>query len=373
MPISMLFKWSRVRLSDARASTQARSLASAKKTRGAEMTIDAVGASAWIGTFAAIIMLVAASVIAWQNQGSQNLVLAYGAVLGSIILFAVQAYFELQGSTLTEYAAAEYTIDRKAPSIRQWVNPKPTPEIIRWTIPRSFKLQAEAHASDWLASNNPAFLGRYAEGFDQPARDIAIYSVLSFIGTQEFDWQVKKLEYRLSTSTVGQSSPGSSEAECQTISRAEIESELRKTQSVFAGAPLFFFGREKICLPPNSRLTLSRDSLLIQNPVCAILFQVVPLFIVAFNTDPSRPYVADMPMMPDGKTPRFTTVAIAIRIQAEFSKLRAKNRYIDRYRTWTSRVMSDAKEWFAPVPPPEPDEDSANASTKPKPKEMGNK
>jgi hypothetical protein len=65
-----------------------------------------------------LIALGCAPYIVAANGGSRNLALGFGALVDACTIFAVQLYFELQGSTTAEDFPIEFTTDHETKSIR---------------------------------------------------------------------------------------------------------------------------------------------------------------------------------------------------------------------------------------------------------------
>ena len=81
---------------------------------------DSLRVAVWVGMAAAAVASVCLIYLLSQNSGSRNIALATGALLGAVVLLAVQLRFELRSEPSTDFITAEYTIDRSKPEIRQW-------------------------------------------------------------------------------------------------------------------------------------------------------------------------------------------------------------------------------------------------------------
>jgi hypothetical protein len=63
---------------------------------------DPIKLAFWAGGISLIIALGCAFYVVAANAGSRNLALGLVAIFGACVIFAVQLYFELQGSTTAD-------------------------------------------------------------------------------------------------------------------------------------------------------------------------------------------------------------------------------------------------------------------------------
>src|SRR6266850_7069160 len=164
--------------------------------------------------------LAAAIMVAWDNSGSRNLALGTGTLAAATILFVLQLPFELEKSTVLDHVSTEFTIDRGVPTMGRWQD---TPGM-RWV--------AHSQASKWLSENNLA-------GFDNQDNrlesDFPLFSLVSFLTIQEFDWQIKKMSYKGKVlggiGYIAQSV--SNEKDCTMFTEGELRAKFAEANNVF--------------------------------------------------------------------------------------------------------------------------------------------
>jgi hypothetical protein len=266
--------------------------------------------------FAGLLVILASSFVIWQNRGSINLVLAYSTLCGTAFFFAIQLFFQLQGQTTdTSVFIAEYTIDRGAPAVYR-ASPRMGPVA-------TMRQVGESAASTWLAKTSP-FQFKDSNSDSRLGTDLAIFSLVYFIGTQELDWQQRKIVFRGSRGTATAIQPTSESSDRTILTERDIASLLSKCGNIFAGASLLPIS--KLYLPPHSHLAITRDTVSIANPICEISFHA---------QFPSEDYSQGSNL-----------VQIAIETKTRFLSLRAHNPTIERYKDWTTRLLADAEEWW---------------------------
>jgi hypothetical protein len=289
--------------------------------------MDALKITLVLNLIAAAVGMSTAIALAWRNAESRNLALAAGTLVAAMILFVIQLRFELQRSVTRDRVSSSFTIDFARPSIRQWKYAR-----------GGWRIGVESGASEWLAANNPqAFGGSSAILIS----DLAVYSLVSFLGAQESDWQMRRVEYKsnpLGTMFIAQSV--SKDVECRIYSETELKSLLKATGNTFAEAFHLLSGR--LCLPPKSTLDISRSSVSIRNPICQISWNLeLPGGI--FYVEPESG--GQVPMLPNGRY-RYETQPFGFAIEAVTFALRAQSQQASRYREWLTRVAADTHEWF---------------------------
>src|SRR6202795_5387909 len=80
---------------------------------------DPVKTALWLGGASLTIALICATIITLYNGSSRKFGLALGALGGTVILFVVGVYFELQGSKTTDDFGIEFVIDLPKKEIRR--------------------------------------------------------------------------------------------------------------------------------------------------------------------------------------------------------------------------------------------------------------
>jgi hypothetical protein len=292
---------------------------------------DNLRAALWVGLFAMIVGVVCLAWVAWANSGSRNLALATGTLVAALILFVVQLPFELSSSIRNDFFSAEFTIDRATPQIRQWKYPNKSGAGTR--------LGLEVGASNYLNGRDPS---QFNGDRVKLTNDMVVFSILAYFGSRHSDWQLKHLMFRgqsAGTLTISQRVSGPND--CTIFSTDKIEHRLAAAGNVFAGANIFFGPRE-LCLPPNSTLSISPNSLVIENPFCKLSLGLEQSGGVAF-TEPGTG--GNVPQLSNSE-PRYETRVTGVRAIVEFSWIRAQHRDLKKYQDWIDKVFNGLNVWF---------------------------
>jgi len=298
--------------------------------------MDLTKAAVVSGGVALAIALLAAGYIAWENLGSRNLGLATATLAAAAILFVIQVAFELQGSKEYDHIAFEYTLDRSVPTIRR----------AAYSAPQLPQLLAETDAAEWIAGNNPQAL---QENDRKVFSDLAIVSLVAFLGAEQFDWQLRTVLYK------GTSIPGmytiqgvSPPNQCTTITSADLQKQLEESGNLFAPAHLNVLFRGQLCLPPQSSLAVTSESVILRNPVSEVRFSLDKGSAAISHRRP-RSRLAEAPMV-NGR-PQYDTRTDGFAVEVTYFALRSQTRNIASYRNWVTRVLSGAHQWFEGATP----------------------
>ena len=275
-----------------------------------------------------VIGVISAGVFVWHNP-SRNLALATGAIGAAIILFAIQLSFELRGSESTEFITLEFTIDRDEPKIRQWIYAR-----------GGWRIHSEIQASKWLADNNPDL---FADDPKKVTSDLAVFSLISYLTTAQYDWQLKEQSFSGPTmGTITTYQRVSKSHECTTLQEQDLRDRLSQAANAFARAKLWLVAGP-LCLPPNTDLIVTPTSLTLRNMFCAISFN----FELASAVSYVKPGTGgEVPLLENGDQ-QFETRLMGIRVKVNHFGLRIQHRDLPLYRDWTSRLVKGAQDWFA--------------------------
>lgn len=300
----------------------------------------------WAGGVSLVITLAAALYVVLANSGSRNLALGFGALLGACVIFGVQVYFELQGSSNATDLPIEFSIDHEALALR---SPKAF-QPVSGVLYRNFL--AENEASKIFASIKPPLA---SEDAPKVARDLALISFLAFLAEEQFDWQLNAIIYKTTFGTSMFWEPLSAPNERTRVSLEDLQTLLQASGNIFAGMSQLGF-RNSFYLPPNSSIHVSSNSVRIHTQVCEILFSIREPFSSMHHFDPHRlaasiqartPVVAGGPTLSDGKTPRYTNVVIGARIISTFAGMRAQAGDRTKYQAWAQRLVDGIQTRFA--------------------------
>ncbi len=152
------------------------------------MQADPVKYELWGLGIGLALALTCAILIVIANGSSRNLALGLGALVGAVVVFGVQALFELQGSTATDDIYIEVVVDYQTKSVRS----------VQPTL-YSHNIFVEDEVSKLLADKSPP-LGR--DDAPRIVRDLAVVSVLSYLFEEQPDWQLNSSVYKTARGTM---------------------------------------------------------------------------------------------------------------------------------------------------------------------------
>jgi hypothetical protein len=290
--------------------------------------VDYVQISLIANVIAIVVAIVTAIILAWNNAGSKNIPLAAAALVGVTVGYLLQLPFELARSVTRETIGADISIDRWKPVIRQWA----------YSTGVTWRIGVEVGASNWLTKNDPKVFDQIS-GRDKAAKDLMVFSLLSFLTHEEYDWQLERKSYGRLQTTQSLSKP----AECSVYSESDLQEKLRNANNMFAEGPLQVLAG-RLCLPPGTTLEISSDALRLQNRFCRIVFTAEHPAHSIVNVDPqTRKYAG----LPNGES-RYEIRTMGLSVETTFFALRAQHRENKRYQEWSSRLVNGARTWFAP-------------------------
>jgi hypothetical protein len=206
---------------------------------------DTLRIAVWAGVVATAVAGACLVYVLSENSGSRNIALATGALLGALALLAVQLRFELRSEPSTDFITAEYTIDRAKPEIRQW----------KYDNDQGHRLGREVGASQIFAGAHP---GQFDGDREKLTHDMVIFSLLAYFGVEQFDWQMKRVQFIGQMATLTRTSFGSRPDECTTVTKAQLQKLLSDAGNFFADANMFF-GGQTLCLPSLSLMRRARS------------------------------------------------------------------------------------------------------------------
>jgi hypothetical protein len=291
---------------------------------------DSLRIALWVGGAAVVLAAVCLVYFVSQNLGSRNIALATGALAGAFILLVIQLVFELHADETTDFISAEFTIDRAKPEIRQW----------KYGSIHSQRLSRDLGASSKFAAAHP---GQFNGNREKLTLDMVIFSLLAYLGVEQFDWQMKRtLFVGQSTGTWTLTWPASKPDECTVITKDQLHEMLLNAGNSFADSDMFF-GRQSLCLPPRSTLQLRADVLTLTNQFCEVSFILEPSGGIFFGRPGTN--ALEQPLLPNGE-PTFETRTTGIRVTVRYSAIRVQHNDMPKYRDWSKRVVSGAQSWF---------------------------
>ena len=230
--------------------------------------MDRVQLSLVIGGVSLVGLAWAVIVVVRENLGSRNLALGTGTLLAAIALSIVQLWFELRATTAHDFISTVLTLDRKTLKIQE------SSYNANKDIGMLLKAVVEQDSSGWLAQKPPTV---FQEGGERLFSDMTLFSLVNFMGINARDWQVRTNIYK-KVPPVGIPyviEPMSKGTECTVLTEMDFKSRLAVPKNLFATAPLIHMS--SVCLPPDSDVLITNDSLTIRNPVCEMVFRVEQL------------------------------------------------------------------------------------------------
>jgi hypothetical protein len=294
------------------------------------MTTDSFVPTALIlGSAAAVVCLVCVVYFALENSGSRNIALATGTLAAAIVMYGLQLLFELQSTTSTELFTAQFTIDRATPSIDGGADASSNLSRYRY----------ETGASNTFAAENP---GQFDGDRQKLFRDFALFSIIAYLGTEQFDWQIKRVSFKTAVMAIENIEYQSKPSECNAISKSDVHAALARARNAFASAEPF--AQERLCLPPSTEFKVSDGELVLSNPFCDITFRIEPSGTVFYGV-PGEGFRVEL--LPNDQG-RFEVTPINIRVTAQFHALRVQHRKARKYREWAERLTNGLGNWFEP-------------------------
>lgn len=292
---------------------------------------DPVKIALWVGLGALLLGVGCLGSVAWINSASRNLVLAVSTLFAAVLLFVMQLQFELRSKEESDVFTAELTVDRVTPMVRQWRYPD--------VGASTWRLGIESEASNYLAKHDTA---RFNGDRERLGVDLVLYSMIRYLGIEQFDWQLKRTALQGSTfGTEIRTVPVSKAEECTAVSATELQAILESIGNPFASIPISLIGG-RLCLPPKTTIRLQAMGLEIHTPYCTVLFEVEPTHSVSYRQPGSGGQVPQT----DSGEPRYETRLIAIRATVTYSWVRAQDREMEKYVQWTQRLVKGCRLWF---------------------------
>jgi hypothetical protein len=280
------------------------------------------------GVISVVIAAFCSGYVAWLNAGSRNLALATGTLAAAILLFLIQLRFELRTFKETDFITAELTVDRAKPQIRQWVYPHSAGP----------RVTAEVYASDWLRGKNSSL---FQGDRERLTRDMVIFSIVHYFVNEQFDWQLKRDMFRAYSSwSIIHSYGASGPQECTRIDEGALRQKLRTANNVFDEAPIG--GTADLCLPPDTRLTLTGERILIENPFCVVSIRLE----LSGSINYTKPNTGgEVPTLKNGEQ-QYETRLTGLRVETKYSWIRAHHSEMGKYKEWVDRVVKGLRGWF---------------------------
>jgi hypothetical protein len=305
----------------------------------------------WIGAISMGLGTLCLAFIGFRSNASPTLVLATATMVSAVAFFALHLLFALSPTESVSVFGAEVTIDHSQPGI--WYSKKHGDDIFGRSI--------EYHVGKWLAQHKSELFSRRAgedvldnTNTDKIARDLSLYSVLVYMALNEPAWNLNTVTLRTKEGTVRQRPQGPSGKDCTNLDEAKIQSLLSNAGNVFAGAEPAAFSHLSVvplCLPPETRISLTASDLILENPFCRISLHLEePTVSVSMsNVEPGSGAV--LTPLKNGQG-RFESRLIGVRVHVRHSALRSQHADSAKYRAWSERLVRGVQRWFEGVQEP---------------------
>jgi hypothetical protein len=291
---------------------------------------DPIKLALWAVGISLVIAVGCALYVVAANAGSRYLVLAFIALVGACGNFYIQLYFELRGSTTAEDFAVEFTIDYETKSIH-------TRQAFLGHASYG-NIFVEAEAGKFLSTASPPLI---RDDAPKIARDATILSVLSYLIDEQFDWQLNTIVYKTSLGTMSETL--SAPRECTSLSRDQLRGKLTQSGNMFANVERIGTTPAPLCLPPNSTIDVTANSVVLTTRVCQISIGLREPFTEKYTSDPTSHNVA----MPILGTPRYVNIVLGARATVTYFAYRAQAPDLPKYQARAKRLVEGLKTWFA--------------------------
>ena len=298
------------------------------------------------GAIAGVVLIVASIIIAYQNFGSRTIALGASTLVGVLIAFALQLWFELRPSTQDDQVSFAYTVDFHDRQIRQWDYTKVVGDAKHDVLDPTLalvgsRIKTEIEAGKWLFAEQESMVGDH---LDKVASDLAIFSLVAFFGHAERDWQWQFRRYNSPTMPHATIRPTSKLDQCSVVTEQELRRQLDASGNLFAAAPPRL-ALGDICLPPGTSIHIGPNQIALKNRVFQIVFALEDTGERGGNH--IRPQSnMEQPKLADGRF-RYDTRGQSFDIQTMFFGLRAYDIARPTYVEWLTRLVELVKAWFA--------------------------
>lgn len=291
--------------------------------------LDSVKLGLLIVIIGGLLAISGASIVSWNNTGSRNLALATGTLGAAIVLFLIQLPFELRATEQHDFISIELTLDRSTRVIRQWKYP----ENISWRI------HAEVDASEAVAKERPDL---FDGDRDHLTADMVLFSLVSYLASNEFDWQRQTRRFVGATfGTMVTWQRRSKRTECTVVGEPQLRRLLENATNSYAKAPLkLVFG--DLCLPPHTNLSLTAQSLTLENTFCKVKFLLEPSGAVSYMQPGTG---GEVPTLESGEA-RLETRVFGLAATTTCAALRAQHPAMAKHRDWAAGLVAGAHQWF---------------------------
>ena len=264
----------------------------------------------------------------YQNSDSKNLIFAFSAVVGAICMFYLNMVFELKDTTEQHVIRTQVSIFHEKPEVAQYFYPPSS----------GGRIHIDIKASEWLASRDKDIFSSTPE---KVMKDLILYSLTGFFVSEEMDWKRTAKRFVHSHHYSFRTNPEAKGLD-SFISKEQIYKNMKSSGNLYGQVELKTISKG-IFMPPETKLEVKADGLLISNPFCNLFFQIEESGSVSYMKPGSR--VAQVESLPDGRN-KHETRYYNINVDIKFKGNRAKNKNMPNYKDWTQRLVGNLRNWF---------------------------
>jgi hypothetical protein len=280
-------------------------------------------------SIALLILISILVIVVYHNTESRNIVFAFSAVVGTIFMFYMNVYFELEDTNENYVINTELSIFHDRPEVAQRIYP----------VSSNYRMHIDLNASEWLANNKPKL---FKENSQKVMHDLIMYSLVGFLISEENDYKKTTKAFSRMRFTSFRIKP-EEKGKDTFIPIKQFSQLLQDNGNIFAPVP-FKVITQGIFLPPKSKLELKQDELIIENPFSTIHFIIEDSGSGWYGTPGSN--IAHAELLEDGSH-KYESRYFNIDIKVTYKGQRAKNKLMPEYKTWIENLAYDTKKWFS--------------------------
>jgi hypothetical protein len=266
--------------------------------------------------------------VGYQNRGNQNFLFATATVFAAIAFYSIHLSTSLRENKQVVRFPVELTIDRSNNFLGAQF----------YSLNQSGRARIEKELVQKLQQAKPAL---FTNQEDVVRHDFFIISVLEWLSTEEFDWQMESKVFETTQGKISSKGKTSRPTESKLLREKDLQSVLSNSGNVFAD----FFKMQtfdEIVLPKHSEFTISTNAISISNPVFDIKIEFQNQPILISNTDPRT---GQMEILSAGRS-HFSTYVYEVTITTCIKKYRSGDIDRPRLEIWFSRFSDSIQKWF---------------------------
>jgi hypothetical protein len=296
-----------------------------------------------VGLASMLIGIVCLAIIGFRSVASPTLVLATATMASATLFFLLQLWFSLSPTETESVFGVEVALDHSQPGI--WHAKKHGADRTKKGI--------EEHAGQWLAKHKSELFSRQVGGdvlttsTDKLSRDLSLFSVLVYMAYTEPAWNLNIVSLRSKSGDLRQIPRGSSGENCTLVDEAKVRRILSDAGNSFAEVeptPFVHLSVVPLCLPPETKISLTASDLILENPYSLISFHLEPTALVT-NSNVAPGSNAMQTPLKNGHGV-FESRLFGMRVHVKHFALRSQHADSAKYRVWSDRLVKGVLRWF---------------------------